>query len=204
MRKHSADEITRMLREWSNGDERALDQLLPIVYKELRRLAASYLRRERSDHTLQPTALVHEAYLRLIGQREARWQNRSQFFAVAAQTMRRVLVDHAKGRHRFKRGGERLKLSLDEAMILSDDRASDLIALDDALNELAGLYPRKSKVVELRYFGGLSVEEIADVLGVSRNTVIRDWSLAKAWLYQELKKGESDDSRTIADDRNPV
>ena len=171
-----------------NSDASAIDQLLPFVYQELRRLAAHFLKQERSDHTLQPTALVHEAYLRLLDQKNISVQNRAQFFAMAAQTMRRILVDYARSHHRQKRGGHQRKIALDEAIGLSQERATDLLALDDALNTLAQLYPRKSQVVELRYFGGLSVEETAEVLDVSRKTVMRDWDLAKAWLYQELKK----------------
>ena len=167
-----------------------IDELLPLVYKELRRLAAFYLRQERSDHTLQATALVHEAYLRLVDQKNISWQNRSQFFAMAAQMMRRILVDYAKSHHRQKRGGHQHKISLDEALTLSQERAANLIALDDTLKRLAQLYPRKSQVVELRYFGGLSVEEAAEVLGISKPTVMRDWDFAKAWLYQELKSEE--------------
>ena len=171
-----------------NNNAAAIDQLLPLVYKELRRLAAHFLKQERSDHTLQPTALVHEAYLRLLDQKNISVQNRAQFFAMAAQTMRRILVDYARSHHRQKRGGHQHEIALDEAIGLSQERATDLLALDDALNTLAQLYPRKSQVVELRYFGGLSVEETAEVLDVSRKTVMRDWDLAKAWLYQELKK----------------
>jgi RNA polymerase sigma factor (TIGR02999 family) len=168
----------------------AIDELLPLVYKELRRLAAFYLRQERSDHTLQATALVHEAYLRLLDQKTICWQNRSQFFAMAAQMMRRILVDYAKSHHRQKRGGHQHKVPLDEVLGLSQERAANLIALDDTLKRLAQLYPRKSQVVELRYFGGLSVEEAAEVLDISKPTVMRDWDFAKAWLYQELKCDE--------------
>ena len=171
-----------------NNNAPAIDQLLPVVYKELRRLAAHFLKQERADHTLQPTALVHEAYLRLLDQKNISVQNGAQFFAMAAQTMRRILVDYARSHHRQKRGGYQRKIVLEDAIGLSQERAADLLALDDALNTLAQLYPRKSQVVELRYFGGLSVEETAEVLDVSRKTVMRDWDLAKAWLYQELKK----------------
>jgi RNA polymerase sigma-70 factor, ECF subfamily len=168
----------------------AIDELLPLVYKELRRLAAFYLRQERSDHTLQATALVHEAYLRLVDQKKLCWQNRSQFFAMAAQMMRRILVDHARHHHRHKRGGHQHRIPLDEALAFSEERAAHLIALDDTLQRLARLYPRKSQVVELRYFGGLSVDEAAEVLQISKPTVMRDWDFAKAWLYQELKNDE--------------
>lgn len=167
-----------------------VDELLPAVYKELKRLAAFYLRQERQDHTLQPTALVHEAYIRLLGQKNLSLENRSHFFALAAQMMRRILIDYAKTHHREKRGGHQRKIALDEAIGLSKERAADLLALDDALLRLAQLYPRKSQVVELRYFGGLSIEETAEVLHISRPTVMRDWDFAKAWLYQELKNDE--------------
>lgn len=182
------NEITERLIAWGHGDESALDQLIPAVYQELRRMADRYLRREDPGHTLQTTALVHEAYLKLVDQTRVNWQNRAHFFGVAAQMMRRVLVDHAKSKHREKRGGEARKLSLDEVLDLTEERAADLVALDDALRQLAAIDERKCRVVELRYFGGLSVEETAAALGVSPQTVLRDWNLAKAWLYQELKK----------------
>lgn len=182
-------QITQRLIDWSKGDPAALEEMLPVVYQELRRLANFYLRQERPGHTLQPTALVHEAYLRLIDQRQVVWQNRAHFFGVAAQMMRRILVDHARGKQRDKRGGGGPKLSLDEALGVSDERAVDLVALDDALIGLSGFDQRKSRVVELRYFGGLSVEETAEVLGISPQTVMRDWNMAKAWLYKEISKG---------------
>jgi RNA polymerase sigma factor (TIGR02999 family) len=188
MDKPSPKDLTRLLDDWSKGDPQALDQLMPIVYDELRSLAGRYLRRERSDHTLQPTALVNEAYMRLIDQHSVRWQNRAHFFGVAAQMMRRILVDHAKGHRREKRGGGARKVSLDEAIELSDERANGLVALDEALTALAKFDERKSRVVELRYFGGLSVEETAGVLQVSVNTILRDWKLARAWLYNQIKK----------------
>ena len=184
------EDVTRLLIDWSNGDPVALDQLMPMVYSELRSLASRYLRRERVDHTLQPTALVNEAYLRLVDQRSVRWQNRAHFFGVAAQMMRRILVDHAKSHHRAKRGGGARKVSLDEAIGVTDDRAAGLVVLDEALTRLAEFDDRKSRIVELRYFGGLSVEETAEVLEVSVNTVMRDWKLARAWLYNEIKKNE--------------
>jgi RNA polymerase sigma-70 factor (ECF subfamily) len=187
-------QITERLIAWGNGEAAALDDVIPAVYNELRRMADRYLRLERADHTLQPTALVHEAYLRLIDQRQVSWQNRAHFFGVAAQMMRRILVDHARTRQRDKRGGNAQKLPLDEFMNLSQGRAADLVALDDALKGLAELDRRKSRVVELRFFGGLSVEETAEVLGVSPQTVLRDWKLAKAWLYQEIRKGDGDDA----------
>jgi RNA polymerase sigma factor (TIGR02999 family) len=182
------NEITERLIAWGAGDRAALDQLLPIVYQELRRIAGNYLRQENPGHTLQPTALVHEAWLRLISQTRVNWRNRAQFFGVAAQLMRRILVDHAKTKHREKRGGDAVKLSLDDVINLSRERAADLLSLDDALGELGRIDGRKSRVVELRYFGGFSVEETAQILGVSPETVMRDWKLAKAWLYQQIKR----------------
>jgi RNA polymerase sigma factor (TIGR02999 family) len=192
--ENSPPQVTERLIAWGNGEAAALDDVMLAVYKELRRMADHYLRLERPDHTLQPTALVHEAYLRLIDQRKVSWQNRAHFFGVAAQMMRRILVDHARTKQRDKRGGYARKMSLDEVMNLSQGRAADLVALDDALKALAEIDQRKSRVVELRFFGGLSVEETAVVLNVSPQTVLRDWKLAKAWLYQEIKSGASDDA----------
>jgi RNA polymerase sigma-70 factor (ECF subfamily) len=182
------NEITEKLIAWSKGDEAALDALIPAVYQELRRMADYYLRGENAGHSLQPTALVHEAYLRLIDQTKVDWQNRAHFFGVAAQMMRRILVDHAKAKHRVKRGGTATKVSLDETVNLSSERAAELVALDDALKVLDELDERKSRIVELRYFGGLTVDETAQVLGVSDKTVMRDWNLARAWLYQQLSQ----------------
>lgn len=179
-------EVTRLLNDWGNGDSTALDQLMPIVYAELRAIAARYLRSERQDHTLQPTALVNEAYLRLIDQKHVNWQNRAHFVGVAAQMMRRILVDHAKSHNRAKRGGGALRVTLDEGLALADERADDLVELDEALTALEALDERKSRVVEMKYFGGLSVEETAEVLNVSVITVARDWKLAKAWLYTTI------------------
>lgn len=187
MQTPSPSEVTRLLKDWGNGDSAALDQLIPIVYAELRTIAARYLRRERQDHTLQPTALVNEAYLRLIDQKQVEWQNRAHFVGVAAQMMRRILVDHARSHNRAKRGGGAPKVSLDEAVAISEDRANDLVELDEALTALAVFDERKSRVVEMKYFGGLSVEETAEVLKVSVITVARDWKLAKAWLYTTIK-----------------
>jgi RNA polymerase sigma factor (TIGR02999 family) len=184
----SQQQITERLIAWGSGETSALDDVMRAVYQELRRMADHYLRLERPDHTLQPTALVHEAYLRLIDQRKVSWQNRAHFFGVAAQMMRRILVDHARTKQRGKRGGAARKLSLDEVMNLSQGRAADLVALDDALKALAEIDPRKSQVVELRFFGGLSIEETAEVLAVSPQTVLRDWKMAKAWLYQEMTR----------------
>lgn len=180
--------MTQLLVDWGNGDNRALEKLTPLVYQELKRLAARYLRRERSDHTLQSTALVHEAWLRLIDQRQVHWQNRAQFFGVAAEMIRRILIDHARGRQAAKRGDGAIKLSLDEALFTPDRRDLDLVALDDALQDLARLDPQQSRLVELRYFAGLSIEESAEVLGVSPATVKREWAAAKAWLYRELSE----------------
>ena len=181
----STPDVTQLLLKWSSGDRDALENLLPLVYRELHQLASRYLRRERSDHTLQATALVHEAYLKLIDQREVKWQNRAHFFGVAAQAMRRILVDHARRRN-AKRGADARHVSLDAEAMLCPARADDFGFLDDALNALAARAPRKAKVVELRFFGGLSVEETAQVLRVAPITVMREWKSAKAWLYREL------------------
>jgi RNA polymerase sigma factor (TIGR02999 family) len=184
----SQQDVTRLLVRLTEGDRGVLDELLPVVYGELRKLASSYLRRERVGHTLQPTALVHEAYMRLVDQTQVQWQNRAHFFGVAAQMMRRILVDHARAHEAEKRGGEFQKLSLDENIDVSGERDVNLVALDDALNLLAEIDPQKMKVVELRFFGGLSVEETAEVLGVSAPTVKRQWRMAKAWLYGQVKR----------------
>jgi RNA polymerase sigma factor (TIGR02999 family) len=184
----SQHEVTRLLVQLTDGDNAALDDLLPLVYAELRRLAANYLRRERQGHTLQPTALVHEAYLRMIDQTQVRWQNRAHFFGVAAQMMRRILVDHARSQQAEKRGGDVQKFSLDENIDVSGERAADLVALDEALARLAEIDPQKSRIVELRFFGGLSVEETAEVLNVSAPTVKRQWRMAKAWLFGQVQK----------------
>jgi len=178
--------ITEILLAWGDGDESALERLMPIVYAELRRLAHRYMNREREGHTLQTTALVNEAFLKLIDSSRVRWQNRAHFFAVSAQLMRRILVDFARSRHYQKRGGAAQRVSLDGALLVSVARSGDLIALDDALTALAAIDKRKSEVVELRFFGGLSVEETAEALKVSPDTVMRDWRLAKAWLLREL------------------
>jgi len=176
-------EVTQLLAEWSSGDESALAELLPLVEKELHRLAQHYISRERAGHALQTTALINEAYLRLAHEKQTHFQNRAHFFAVAANLMRQIMVDHARARQSAKRGGGFLKVSLDEAAIVCDERAAELIALDEAMQELAQAAPRQSRVVELRYFGGLSVEETARVLKVHPNTVLNDWREAKAWLY---------------------
>ncbi len=179
-------QVTQLLVAWQDGDKAALDQLMPLVYEELRRLARQYRRRERAGHTLQTTALVNEAYLRLIDQSRVHWQNRTHFFAIAAQLMRRILVDHARTRVRAKRGGSAAKVSLAEAAAISGAPTLDVLALDEALERLAALDGRKSQIVELRFFGGLSIEETAEVLKVSPGTVMHDWTLAKAWLYRAL------------------
>ena len=186
MTNTSPHEVTGLLLDWSNGNQAALDRLMPLVDRELNRLAHHYMRQETPGHTLQTTALVNEAYLRLVDQRHVHWKNRAHFFALSAQLMRRILVDHARKRRYAKRGGDAHKISFDEAMAVSRERGADLIALDDALEKLAAIDPRKSKVVELRFFGGLSVEETAAALSVSPLTVKRDWSMAKAWLYNSL------------------
>ena len=184
-------EITRMLQEWSGGKQEALDALLPLVYAELHRQASRYLRRERRDHTLQTTALIHEAYLKLIDQREVNWQNRAHFFGIAAQAMRRILVDYAKARHRAKRGGIGEDLPLEAAALaVSEERNIDLVALDEALTRLAGFDERQARIVELRYFSGLSIEETAEVLRISPATVKSDWNVAKAWLRHEIMRAE--------------
>ena len=179
-------EITQLLAEWSEGNQAALDKLYPLVYNELRRLAHGYLRRERKGHTLQTTALINEAYLRLVDQKRVHWANRSHFFAISAQIMRRILIDHARRYDYAKRGGGAQRISLDEAAVVAKERARELLMLDEALNGLAKIDPRRGRVVELRYFGGLNNEEIAAVLKISENTVTRDWNMARAWLYQEL------------------
>jgi RNA polymerase sigma-70 factor (ECF subfamily) len=193
-------QVSRLLRAWGNGDRAALDRLTPIVYEELRRLARRYMRGERPGHSLQTTALVNEAYMRLVDYKGMQWQNRAHFFAVSAQLMRRILVEHAR-RHNLKRGGGVQHVSLDETAIVGGDRAADLVALDDAMDALARLDARKAQVVEMRFFGGLSVEETAEVLRVSSVTVMRDWSTAKGWLYRELTGGKNDGPRSMETSR---
>ncbi len=189
-------EVTLLLEAWSNGEQSALDKLVPVVYDELRRLAWHYLRAERSNHSLQATALVNEAYLRLVDYKRMRWENRAHFFAVSAQLMRRILVDHAR-RHNRKRGAGVPHVSLEQTAVVAAERGENLVALDDAMHELASLDQRKANVVELRFFGGLSVEETAEVLKVSAITVMRDWSTARAWLYREMTSGPSDQCGTL-------
>lgn len=181
--------ITQLLNDWGKGDRAALEKLMPLVYSELRRLATNYLRRERAGHTLQPTALVNEAYLKLVDQRNAKWQNRAQFFGISAQLMRRILVDHARQRQAVKRGGsgqQRLSITSVEATVLKEPEI-DLLALNEALDELAQVDPQQSRIVELKFFGGLSIEETAEVLGISHATVERDWKMARAWLRRQLE-----------------
>ncbi|MCY7348435.1 MAG: sigma-70 family RNA polymerase sigma factor [Pyrinomonadaceae bacterium] len=184
-----ASEITQMLREWNGGKAEALDSLLPLVYDELHRQAARFMRKERAGHTLQTTALINEAYLKLIDRSDVKWESRTHFFAVAAQAMRRILVDYAKAKHREKRGGDNIKLSLEDAMsVEAQETGVDLLALDEALNKLAELDEQQARVVELKYFSGLSLEETAEALHVSRATAARDWEAARAWLHRELTK----------------
>jgi RNA polymerase sigma factor (TIGR02999 family) len=189
MKMLTADNLTGLLVEWHDGDQAALDRLMPLVYEQLRRIAHRYVQRERNGHTLQTSALVNEAYLRLADQKVA-WQNRAHFFAVTARVMRHILIDHARRRQYAKHGGDARQVPIDEAAGMSLERAAELIALEEALDELAQLDPRKSRVVELRYFGGLSLEETAEALNISLMTVRRDWRAAKAWLYRRLKETE--------------
>lgn len=186
-----SDAVTRLLHSWRDGNKAALDELLPLVYAELRRLAESQMRHERAGHTLQSTALVHEAYMKLVGQEDAQWQNRAHFFAVAARVIRRILVDHARARGAVKRGQAMPKLSLDDAIEVPGDKDWELVALDDALNRLAEMDEQQSRVVELRFFTGLSVEETAEAIGISTATVKRDWATAKAWLMREVSRSAS-------------
>ena len=180
--------VTQLLIDWSNGDQSAFDKLMPLIDEELRRLAHHYMARERAGHTLQTTALVNEAFLKLVNRKNLQWQNRAHFFGLAAQVMRTILVDHARSHASAKRGGGARNLELDEAMLVSQQKASEVVALDEALNQLALIDPRQSRIVELRFFGGLTVEEAAEVLHVSPVTIKREWSTAKAWLYHELAK----------------
>ena len=182
----SPQQVTQLLAAWGSGDQAAFDELMPLVYEELRRLAHHYMSRERPGHTLQTSALVNEACLRLVDQKSIRWQDRAHFFGIAARLMRQILVDYARKRNYAKRGGEARRVSLDEAMIISEERAAEVVALDDALKSLAEIDPRKSEIVELRFFGGLSIEETAEVLHISPGTVMHDWTLAKAWLRRAI------------------
>lgn len=182
----SSEELTKLLVDWNNGSPEALERLMPLVENELRRIAGNYMRRETPNHTLQTTALVNEAYLKLVDQREVRWQNRAHFFALAAQLMRRILLDHARKRRRAKRGGEAVHVDVTEVAVVSPETSNELIALDEALVRLASFDPNKSKIVEMRFFGGLTVNEVAEVLGLAPVTVSLHWRLAKAWLRKEL------------------
>ena len=186
MTASSSQGVTQLLADWGRGDQTALDKLLPLVHEELCRLAHHYMRGERPSHTLQTSALVNEAYVRLVDQKGVQWENRAHFFAVAAQVMRHILIDHARTQRRLKRGGDAQQVPLDEAVVMAPERAEELLALDEALTELEKVDPRCSRVVELRYFGGLSIEETAEVLNVNPTTISRDWRWAKAWLYKAV------------------
>jgi RNA polymerase sigma factor (TIGR02999 family) len=181
------EQITQLLIDWNNGSPEAMEKLMPMVESELRRIAANYMRRERPDHTLQTSALVNEAYLKLVDQRQVRWENRSHFFALASQLMRRILLDHARAQHRAKRGGDAVHVNLDDVAVISPEKSSDLIALDEALSRLQEFDPRKNRIVEMRFFGGLTVDEVAEVLGIAPVTVMLHWRLARAWLQREMR-----------------
>jgi RNA polymerase sigma factor (TIGR02999 family) len=183
----ATESVSHLLDQWNNGDREALDKLMPLIYEELRKMAKRYMRQQNPGHTLQTTALIHEAYLRMVKQKEKRIENRAHFFGIAAQAMRQILVDYARSRHTAKRGGDARTISLEEAALVTQDRAAELVAFDDALKELETLSKRQSRVVELRYFGGLTVDETATVLEVSPDTVMRDWSMAKTWLHRALR-----------------
>ena len=197
---HAKGEVSRLLRAWSNGDKTALDNLTPIVYKELHRLARRYMRRERACQTLQTTALVNEAYLRLVDYERMQWRDRAHFFAVSAQVMRRILVEYARRRN-LKRGGHLRPVSIEKVALVGAGRAADLVALDDAMHALARFDPRKAQVVELRFFGGLTTEEVAEVLKVSPVTVLRDWSTARAWLYKQMTRGSENGAGPMGQSR---
>jgi RNA polymerase sigma factor (TIGR02999 family) len=192
-----SENVTQLLQDWSQGNQRALEELLPLIYHELRHLAHNFLYRERPGHTLQTTALVHEAYLKLIDQKDARWQNRSHFFAIAAQAMRRILIDSARRHSAEKRGGPQEKLSLDEVPDVSLEPNTKLLALDEALNELAEIDPEQGRIVELRYFGGLTIEETAEVMKTSPATIKREWAMARAWLHQALTERSQNEAPSI-------
>jgi RNA polymerase sigma factor (TIGR02999 family) len=191
MESSSPNSVTQLLLAWSDGDQVARDQLMSVVYEELHRLAHRYMKRESPGHTLQTSALVNEAFVKLVDQRDVRWQNRAHFFGIAAQMMRRILVDHARGRQTAKRGHGMRDVSFDDAFYVSDERSAEVVAVHEALEQLTTLDSRKAQIVELRFFGGLSIEETAEVLGVSPGTVMRDWTLAKAWLRREMTTGSS-------------
>jgi RNA polymerase sigma-70 factor (ECF subfamily) len=200
----SPGDVTVLLTKLQNGDEGAASKLIPLLYDELRRLARGYMRRERPEHTLQATALVHEAYIRLVNESPVNWQGRSHFVGIAANVMRRILIDHARGHLRAKRGGNQHPVSLDEALVFSPAKSAELLHLDEGLKRLAEIDPRQSKIVELRFFGGLSVEETAAHLGISPKTVKRDWSVAKAWLHGFLKESNEDFSGEMGSGQGPV
>ena len=197
----SPQEVTQLLADWGKGDRSALDKLFPLVHSELRRIAQRQMSQERPGHTLQATALVNEAYLKLAGQQGFDWHNRAHFFAVCAQVMRHILIDHARAHARDKRGGGAIQVSLNEALVVAEDHAAHFIALDDALRVLESLDPQKGKIIELRYFGGLSIEEAAEVLHISPRTVRREWQRAKAWLYRMMTEGIEDETRPLAKSR---
>lgn len=190
----SSSEVTHLLQAWGKGDKEALQLLTPLVYQELHRIARGYMGRERSDHTLQTTALVNEAYVRLVDVRQVDWKDRAHFFAVCARAMRRILVDHARSRNYQKRGGGEVRIQLGDALAVASSPDTNILELDEVLDHLAEFDPRKGKVVEMRFFGGLSVEETAEALGVSQETVMRDWKLARAWLHRELRAGGRNES----------
>jgi RNA polymerase sigma-70 factor (ECF subfamily) len=200
----SPADVTSLLNELAAGDQEAAAKLVPLVYEELHRLATSRLRHERPDHTLQATALVHEAYMKLVAQRDAKWQNRTQFFAVASQVMRRILVDYARGQHRIRRGGKQQKVSLDDVLLVSPDRTEEVLAVNESLLRLEKFDFRQGRIVELRYFGGLTVDEAAEVLGVSSKTVMREWKIARAWLYGDLKERHGDNAGQLEQSKDAV
>jgi len=194
----SSQDVTQLLAAWGSGDKTAFDKLLPLVHAELRRIAQRQMRQERPGHTLQATALVNEAYLKLAGDQGLEWRDRAHFFAVCAQVMRHILIDHARSRGREKRGGGAIQVSLNDALIVADEQATDILALDEALSALEQMDPQKARVVELRYFAGLTVEETAEVLNTSPRTVRREWRRAKAWLYRMMAEGTADETRPLA------
>jgi RNA polymerase sigma factor (TIGR02999 family) len=194
----SPQEVTQLLADWGSGDRSALDKLFPLVHAELRRIARRQMSHERAGHTLQATALVNEAYLKLAGQEGFEWHNRAHFYAVCAQVMRHILIDHARGHARDKRGGGAIQVSLNEVAVMAVEQAGDYVALDEALRALEALDPQKGRIVELRYFGGLSIEETAEVLKISPRTVRREWQRAKAWLYRMISEGGGDETRPLA------
>lgn len=196
----SPQEVTRLLSDWGKGDRSALEKLFPLVHAELQSIARRQMSRERPGHTLQATALVNEAYLKLAGQEEFEWHNRAHFFAVCAQVMRHILIDHARAHARNKRGGDAVQVSLDEGLLVAEEQADHFIALDEALRSLEQMDPQKGRIVELRYFGGLSVEETAEVLNISPRTVRREWQRSKAWLYRMISEGTADETRPLAKD----